>query len=207
MKHTAYGYSRPAAHNIGNVVGSYFLFYYCCATLAFFQVLVQFFVLVVQGFYLTVTYFRHFAVITIAFRFISFEFQLLYRGFVALNLGNYFLFRVPFRAIIGSLFFYFGYFLVELRKFCIILLAFYGFTLYFQLFFLSCQLVKLFGHGITLYSEFGCGFVHKVYGFVRKETVGNITIREFHGCNNGIVLNTHVMMVFVFLFYASQNGY
>ena len=99
----------------------------------------------------------------------------------------------------------FGYFLVQLGKFGFILFPLDGFALDFQLFQPAFDFVQLFGKRITLHTEFcGC-LVHQVDSLIGQETVGDVTVAQFYGGNDGFVFDTHLVVVLVTLLQATQD--
>ena len=82
-----------------------------------------------------------------------------------------------------------------------------GLALYLQLADPAVQVIDRFRHGIHLQPQLRCSLIHKVYRLVRKEPVGDIPVRKFHGSNQGIILDTHLVMVLVPLFQTPQDGY
>ena len=63
--------------------------------------------------------------------------------------------------------------------------------------------VERLGHRIDLHPQTCRRFVHQVDGLVRQESVGDVTARKLYGCNDRIVLDTYLVMIFVFLLQAS----
>ncbi len=170
------------------------------------KVVVQTLVLVVEPLDFAVAYLGHFAVVAVALSLFGFELQLLYHRLVALYLCDYLFFGIPFRAELVNLFLDFGYFAVQLLELCVVVLALYGFALYFQLFLPAREFVKFFGHGVAFDTQFCGGFIHKVDCLIGQKAVGDVAVGKFNGRNYCIVLNAHMMVVFVLFLYSSQNG-
>ena len=72
---------------------------------------------------------------------------------------------------------------------------------------LSHDVVKFLGHRVALHAQFGSRLVHKVDGLVGKESVADVSLRQFHRRNAGIVLDTHLVVVLVAFLQSSQNAY
>jgi len=88
----------------------------------------------------------------------------------------------------------------------IVVLSLDGLALNLELFQPTADLIKLFGHRVALHTQLGGGLIHEVDGLVGQETVGDIAFRQLHGGNAGIVLYTHLVVVFIPFFQASQDG-
>src|SRR5574344_672247 len=65
---------------------------------------------------------------------------------------------------------------VELLQFIMVVFAFYGFALYFQLAYLTLNFVQLLRHRVYLHTQFCGSFINQVNGLVGEKTVGNVTI-------------------------------
>ena len=91
-----------------------------------------------------------------------------------------------------------------LRKIVILLLQLDLFNLH--LLKLPVHLVQLRRHGIHLRLNKSAGFIHKVNGLVRKETVGNIAIGQNRSRNQRIVLNLHAVIDLIPLLQSAENG-
>ncbi|MPM08750.1 hypothetical protein SDC9_55064 [bioreactor metagenome] len=91
-------------------------------------------------------------------------------------------------------------------KFSFVVFSFNGFTLNFKLTDTTFKFIKFFRNRIYFKAKFAGGFVNKVYGLVRKKTVGDITVRQFNCSQNGFVLDPDLMMGFVAFFQSTQNA-
>jgi len=69
------------------------------------------------------------------------------------------------------------------------------------------EFVHRFRHGIHLQPELGGGLVHQVDGLVGQEAVGDVALGEFHGGDDGLVQNAHLVVRFVALAQAAEDGY
>ncbi len=68
------------------------------------------------------------------------------------------------------------------------------------------ELIELGGDAANLDGEGGGGFVNEVYGFVGEEAVGDVAMRESGGGNDGGIFDADVVMGFVALFEAAEDG-
>ena len=71
---------------------------------------------------------------------------------------------------------------------------------------LMVQVIQLCGHGVQLGLDHCAGFIHQVDGFIRQETVGNITVRQRCCRNQSAILNFNTMVHLIALFQATQDG-
>ena len=65
---------------------------------------------------------------------------------------------------------------------------------------LSLLLVHFFRHGIHFRLNHGTGLVHQVYCFIRKETVGDITVGKRRRRNEGGIRDFYAVEDFIALF-------
>ena len=206
LQHPRHWYSRPSAHHFCDVVFSHLLAHHSFSALCVFQLLLNMFDVVFQHFQFAVAYFSHPFVVALTLSPFRFELQVFHLLFVVLNTVYESLFPFPFGAE-GFLFVsQFGYVLVELRelafrrRFLVLvsrLFVFDGFAFYFELLQPSCYLVELFRHRVAFHTQFCGSLVHEVDGLVGQESVGDVSFRQFHGSYAGVVLDTHLVVVFV----------
>ena len=205
LKHLAYRYACPTAYNVCNIFSCDFFLDHGFATLGLFQLFLYATDFIFKRFQLAIADFGNLTIVTFPFGAFSFKFQLFHLLLVLLDLVDQTTFSLPFGFIVAFLFFQFGYFLVQLFQFGLVVFALDGFTFYFKLFEPSFNLIEFFWDGITLHTQFGCSFIHQVNGFVRKETVCDISVGQFHGSDDGIILNTYLVMVFITFFQTTQD--
>ncbi len=206
LHHTRYGYASPPAYHFCDVVGCHFFSHHGLSSLCVVQLLLYVSDVVFQHFQFSVSYLRHALIVAFAFGPFRFEAQLLHTLFVLLNLVHECALAFPFCAILFFLIAQFGYVLVERSEFCSVVLAFYGLSFNLQLFEFSLNLVKLFRHRVAFHPQFGRSLVHQVDSLVGQEAVAYVPFRQLHGCYAGVVLYTHLVMVFVTLFQSAQNA-
>ena len=117
--------------------------------------------------------------------------------FDLLNVVNLTLLSLPAGTECVYFLFEFGDFLFELSN--LLLVIFAQNSLPFNLLLLQTALhfIEFFGYGITFHTQLcGC-FVHQINGFIRQETVGNVTLRKFNRSDTGIILYSHLMVVLI----------
>ena len=98
----------------------------------------------------------------------------------------------------------FALYLIHLQRHSFTL---YRLTLNLQLTYAAVKFSDRFRHRIHLKTELRSRLIHKVNGLIGKESAGNIAVREFYRCNEGIVLDTHLMVVLISLLETSHYGY
>ncbi len=76
----------------------------------------------------------------------------------------------------------------------------------FELRHAAFDLVDFRRHGIDFNAQAGGGFVNQVDGLVGQEAVGDVTVGEHRGGDDGRILDAHAMVNFVALLQAAQNG-
>ena len=125
---------------------------------------------------------------------------------VVLYVVEQFLLALPLAAELLFLLLQVGNFLVQLFQLGLVVLALDGFALDFQLFQLTRDFVEFLGHRVALHSQLGSGFVHEVDGLVGQETVGDVAVRKGYGGDDGIVLDTNLVVVFVAFLQSAQDA-
>ena len=88
----------------------------------------------------------------------------------------------------------------------LVALALDGLALYFQLCQFARNLVQFLRHAVALHAQLGGRLVHQVDGLVGQEAFADVTLRELHGGNAGIVLYAHLVVVLVALFQSAQDA-
>ena len=88
-----------------------------------------------------------------------------------------------------------------------VVLALDGGTLYLELLESAGNLIELLRYGVALHTQLGCSLIHKVYGLVGEEPLGDVTVGEFHGGYHGLIHDTHLVVVLIPLLKSTQYGY
>ena len=70
----------------------------------------------------------------------------------------------------------------------------------------TADFIEFLRHGVALHTELCCGFVHQVDGFIGQEALGDVTLRELYGSNDGVVLDTHLVVVLVTFLQTTQDA-
>ena len=206
LQHLADRNTSPAGNNISNIFSVYLLLNHGFIALHITQLLLSIFYFFIQSLKFTITDFGYFTIIAFTFGFFCFEFKILYLNLVLLDFIHQRFLTLPFSFKGLFLFFELGKFLTDNFQFRFIVFTFDSFTLNFQLLDFTGNLIQFFRNGIYFHTQFGCGFVHQVNGFIRQETVGDVTATQFDGCNDCVVFDTYVMMVLVTFFQSTKDG-
>ena len=201
LQHFLHGYTRPFGHDFGNISGSYFR-----TTKERFSSPIG----GGGGFFFqfrnfTIPNFGHLTVVARALGLVGFEFErveLLFQGTFFVYL---LFFHFPLRPQFIAVFVEVGNFFVEAGFFFFVVFAANGFSFYFQLHHAAVEFVEFFGYRVHFQTQFGRRLVHQINGFVGQKTVGDVTVGEFDGGNNSIVLDAHAVVEFVFFFDTAQN--
>ena len=122
--------------------------------------------------------------------------------------GELFLLRLPNRGEIGRFLFQLGDFLVDflealLRRFICLFLQ--GLTLDLKLNDAAVDFVDLLRLGIGFHADAASRLVHKVNGFVRQKSIGDVAIGQGRGGDNRTIGNANAVMDLVFFFETAQD--
>ena len=206
LQHSCHRDACPAAHHLGNVVGGHLLAHHTAAfTLC--QLLCQAVDVVLKSLQPAVPYLCHPCVVALALGTFCLELQLFHLLLVLLNLVHQTLLALPFSTELVLALTQFGNVLVQLRQFSLVVLALYSLAFNLQLLQLSHDVVKFLRNRIALHAQFRCGLVHQVDCLVGQEPVADVTLREFHRCYAGIILDTHLVVVLITLLQSAQYAY
>ena len=206
LQHLAYRYARPAGNYIGDVFSRYLFLNQGTVTLLLLQVFLDRLDFILQCLKLSVADFSHPSVITFTLCLVGFELQLFDFLLVLLNLVHQFFLTLPFSLVRSLLFLQFCNLLVQLSQFSLVLFTLDSLTFNFDLLQPTFDFIQFFWKRITLHTQFGSRFIHQVDGLIRQETVGNVTVAQFHCRDDGFVFDTHLMVVLVTLLQSTQDG-
>ena len=204
--HLAHGDARPTAHHIGDVVAIDLFLHQCCPTLCFGQFGLHGLDVLFQTLQFAIADFCHTSVVAFTFSLVSLKLQLLNLLLVALNLVEQCLLAFPLVALLLFVSTEGVDDFVQFGKFLLVAFTLDGLTFNLQLLEPTAEFVNLFWHGVTLHTEFGGSLIHQVNRLVGQETVGDVTVAEFNGCNNRLILDTHLVVVLVAFLQATQDG-
>ena len=88
----------------------------------------------------------------------------------------------------------------------VVLILFQGSFLDFQLHDPAAHIIELSRQGIDLRADHGTGFIHKVNGLVRQETVCDIAVGKGRGGDQGVVLNLDAVEDLIAFLETTENG-
>ena len=145
-------------------------------------------------------------VVAFAFSLFSLEAQLLHLLLVLLNFVHQLTLTLPFGSEGCFLVAQFGDVLVQLLNFLLVVLTANGFALNFQLLQLTSDVVELLRNRVALHAKLSGGLVHQVDGLVGKESLADVSLRELHGSDAGVVLNTYLVMILIALLQSTKDG-
>ena len=205
--HLVHGDARPVAYHFGDVLGSDL---FADQRIALAHLLVQvvrdLLVLLLQARDGLVLDLGHLAVVALLLGLFGLEAQLLHLFLVALDDFNQLLLLLP----LVVEFLLFGLqrldLLVDVVDLGLVLLPLDGLALDLELHDLTMDFVQGLWFGVTLHTQFGRSLVNQVDGLVGEVAVGDVTRREAHGLDHGLVLDTDVVVVLVALLQATQDG-
>src|SRR5574344_1482579 len=192
LHHPCHRYTGPSAYHLSDIVGRHLFTYHGITVLRTSQLFVYMCYIVIKRFQSDVPFF-------------GLLFQIFDLLFVLLYLIDQSTFALPFGAERLLLIFQFGYILIQLGYFWQVILPFDSLAFYFQLFQSTRNLIQFLRHRVAFHSQFGGSLVHQVDSLVRQETVRDIPLRQLHGSDTGIILNTHLMVVLVTFLQSTQD--
>ena len=205
LQHLANRYAGPARNDIGNIFCIHLLFDHGVITLHLVQLLLRLLYLLVQGLQLAVANLGYAAVVALTFSLFGFKLQVFNLHLVLLDLVDQALLTLPFSFVGALLFLQLSQFLPNLFQLLRIVFAFDGFAFNLQLLDFTRNLIQLFRHTIHLHAELGSRLVHQVDGLIRQESIGDVAVTQLHGRYDGVVFDTHVVVVLVALLQSTQD--
>ena len=206
LQHLAHGDTRPARNHIGDIVAINLLLDHGGTALHGVELLLNLFDFLLLLFDFAVADFGYFAVVALALGFVGFKFQVLDINLILLNLVDLLLFALPLSLLLRFLFLEVSDFLVQLGELLLVILTLDGLALNLQLLDTAGNLVQGFRHRVHLHTEAGGSFIHQVNRLIRQETVGDVPARKLDGSDDGVILDTHLVMVLVFLLQTTEDG-
>ena len=211
--HAAHGNARPAAHHVGDVICRHLLPYHLLLGLRS-LVLLQF---LLQGRQARVAYLGHPCIVAVPLILLSLLPELLLLVLDELYALGLSLLLFPLLPHLVLLSLQAVEFPLQLLQFGLgsgsrllvrspLGLTAYGLALYLQLLEAARQLIQFLGHGVALHAQFGGSLIHEVDGLVGEETLRDVAVGELHGRYDGIVLDTHAVVLLVAFLQASQDA-
>ena len=152
LQHAAHGDARPAANDVGNVVGRHLLAHHGCAALSLLQLVLDAVNLVLQGTHAAVAYLGHAAIVALALGPLGLEAELLDLLLVLLYLAHELAFALPLGPQVFLLFGQSGNLLVELFELGLVVLALDGLALDLELAQAARRFVELLGLRVALHA-------------------------------------------------------
>ena len=202
LHHLAHRNACPTSYHLSDILIVHFLFNHRLVALQFVQLTLGVLNLLVELLQFTITDFSHFAVVAFTLGTLSLKLQTFNLHLVLLDFVDQRLLALPLGFVLVLLFLQLCQFLANLFEFWLIVFTLDGFTLNLQLFDFACDFIQLFRHGVNLHTQLGSSFIHQVDGLIRQETVGDVTVAQLNGSDDSVILDAHMMMVFVTLLQA-----
>ena len=137
---------------------------------------------------------------------IGFKLQVFDINLILLNLIDLLFFALPLSLLFRFFVLQVGNFLIELFQLSFIIFTLDRFTLDFQLLDTAGNLVERFRHRVDLQTQTGCCLIHQVDRLIGQEPVSDVSCRQLDGCNDGIIFDTDLMVVFIFFLQTTQDG-
>ena len=206
LHHLADRNSCPTRYHIGDIFTVHFLLDHGGSTLHRLQFLLDFPDLFLLLFDLSVTDFSYFTVVAFTFGLIGFKLQVFDINLILLNLVDLLFFALPLSLLFRFFVLQVSNFLIELFQLSFIIFTLDRFTLNFQLLDTAGNLVERFRHRVDLQTQTGCCLIHQVDRLIGQEPVSDVSCRQLDGCNDGIIFDTDLMVVFIFFLQTTQDG-
>ena len=205
LHHLADRYARPARHHIGDVVFAHLLVDHGLVTLHGGKLLLEFLDVVLGVFDEPVAQLGHTAVVALPLLVGGLQLIILNEFFVLLDLVHDVFLGAPlgFQGVALLLQFRDG--LGKCRDFLRRVFAFDGLALNLQLADFTLNLIQLFRLGIDFEFQLRGGLVDQVNSLVGQETVGDVPLRKFHGGDEGVVHDSHMVVIFIAFLQSTQD--
>ena len=206
-EHTLHGDASPARYHLGNILRIDLLLYHRIAILrGELQLLLQSRNLLLRLHYLAVAYLRHTTIVALTLRLLCLNLEALDRVLVLLYLLQQITLTLP----LGTQGCLLGLQLLniagEVFDTLLIVLAAYSLSLNLQLTDTAVEVVNILGHRVHLQTKMCRSLIHQINRLVGQETRGNVAVRKLHSRDNSLVLDTHLVVVFISFLQASQDG-
>jgi len=204
-QHARHGDARPARHHLGDVLRIDLLLDHRAVGRRQFVLLLERGDLLLRLLDLAVADFGHLAVIALALGLLRLDLQGFYFVLVRLNLFQEVALPLPLGTHLGVTGLELLDLLGEVLDALLVLLAANRFAFDLQLAHTPVEGVDLLGHGVHLQTQPRGGLVHQVDGLVGQEPRGDVARRKLDGCHDGLVLDPHLVVVFVTLLQAAED--
>ncbi len=196
----------PFGDHLGNLVGIHLLVNHSIVGLQLFKLYFKVGDLLLGLLDAAITQFGHLAVVAGTLGLFGLQFIGLDVLYFCLYGFDHALLVLPAGLHLVALLTQFAQFLVELRKFVLVVLTLDGFAFDFQLADAVLDFVQLFGNGVNLDTQFGCRLVDEVDGFVGEETIADVAVAQLGSGNEGVILDTHLVMHLIAFLQTTQDA-
>ena len=204
LEHPAHRYARPFSHDFGDILRSNGF----CNDRILYRRLLQCKLIypLLRVCHLGIADLGHLTVISCPFCIMSLDLVILHLLACRLKLGENLLLlfpTLPQRIALGIQFLKFRLDLIHLQGYAF---ASDGLFLDLELADAAVKLGNRLRNGIHLQTELGSRLINQVNCLIREETSGDIPMRKFYRCYQGIVLDAHLMVVFVPFLESTHDG-
>ena len=206
LQHTRHGDASPLRDHLGYLLRIDLFVNHGVVGLHLLELSLKVFDLLFSLLDAAVTQFGHLTIVACTLGLLGLEFVAFDIFHLGLNLLNDALFVLPAGLHLVTLLTQRAELLVNLGNLVLVVLAFDGLALNFQLADTALDFIQLLGHRINLQTQLGSGLVDKVDGLVGQETVANVAVRKLSGGDDGLVLDTHAVVHLVALLQATQDA-
>ena len=196
----------PTRHNLSHIVGTHFFVHQRMVTLGFQQVGFSLIDGSLSLANLAVAQLSHTSIVAVALGHFSLVLVCLNVVLLLLDKLHIVAFGLPFGLDGGAFVVEFGYLLPYLFHLLGVVLALDGLALNLQLADGTLHIFKLFRHRVDLQPQTRGGLVDQVDGLVGQETVADVTHRQLHGRDDGLVQNTDVVVGLVTFLQATEDA-
>ena len=204
-QHPRHGYSCPAGYHLGDILGIDLLLDHCPCQGALFELLVEGCNRILGLDDRAVADLCHSSVIACAFGLLGLDFKLLDTLLLLLNFADKVALVLPLGTHCRGARFQVLNLLVECCDTLLVALTAYGFTLDFELTDTAVERVQLLWLGVHFKTQSRCCLIDQIYRLVGQKSGGDVAVRKLHCRDYRLILDTHLVVVFVSLFQTSQN--
>ena len=154
-----------------------------------------------------IAYLCHTSIVAVALGTLGIEVELLNVDFVLLYAIDKLLLRFPLGVIFAFSVAQVGKFFIKLSHLLRVAFTLYRLTFNLELGDFTHYLVEGLRYRVNFKTQLSSSLIDKVNSLVGEETVGNITLRKLYGCNNRLITDTHLVVIFISFLQSTENCY
>ena len=205
LHHARYGNARPTRNHLGHLVRINLLVNHGIVCLQLLELNLQVRDLFLGLLDAAVAQLSHLAIVAGTFGLLGFQLVRLDVLHLCLDSLHHTLLVLPAGLHLVALLAQFAQLLVQLRQLVLVILALDGLAFNLQLTDAVFYLIQLFGHRVNLYTQLGGRLINQVDSLVRQKPIAYIAVAQLGSCNQGIVLDTHLVVHLITFLQATQN--